>query len=165
MYHQRSSCESPTGTIPWETWFKVCPWLQQGALHVPCTPAKGDDSPFPTHTTHIHVCPTTISAFQITQSFKAQNPDAPPCLEAFDDSPSLKGISLLWTLTALEALGTFHSRLSVGLLETGGLGRCHLPSQNICRLLETTSGHCRGSGTIKTRWMNVSPSLLSPLFV
>ena len=78
MYHQKLSCESPTGTILWETRVKVCPWLQVGALHEPYIPAKGDDSPFPTHTTHIHVCPTTVSAFQITQSFKARNPDAPP---------------------------------------------------------------------------------------
>lgn len=64
-------------TILWETRVKDCPWLQAGALHEPYIPAKGDDSPFPTHTTHIHVCPTTVSAFQITQSFKARNPDAP----------------------------------------------------------------------------------------
>ena len=165
MYHQKLSCESPTGTILWETRVKVCPWLQAGVLHEPYILAKGDDSPFPTHTTHIHVCPTTVSAFQITQSFKARNPDTPPPLEALDDSPGMKGITLLWTLTALETMGTSHFELSVGLLERGGLGRCHLPSQNICRLLETTSGHCRESAAIKTSWVNVSPSLLSLLFV
>lgn len=64
MYHQKSSCEFPTGTILWETQFKICPRLQPGALHVPCTPAEGDDSPFPTHSTHIHVCRTTILPFK-----------------------------------------------------------------------------------------------------
>ena len=113
MYHQKSSCEFPTGTILWGTRFKICPWLQPGALHVPCAPARCPSCPLHSSRggwlTFPHTAPTSMFVPPPSLPFKLHNHSRPktltpppPPLEAFDDSPSLKGISLLWTSLPLK---------------------------------------------------------------
>lgn len=74
MYHQKSSCESPTGTIPWETWFKFCPWLQPGPFMSPALWPKG--------TIHLspHTPPTSMSVPPPSLPFKSHSHSRPETL-------------------------------------------------------------------------------------